>query len=55
MLGNKVETQITKLILENAKILRLGIAFEFPDARIRVNKKLEDNLDECKKQHLFLS
>ena len=48
MLGNKVETQITKLINENNKILRFGIAFEFPDARIRVSKKLEDNLDECK-------
>ena len=43
-----METQITKLILENDKIKRLGISFEFADARIRVTKKLEDNLDECK-------
>ena len=48
VLGNKVETQITKLVLENNNILRLGISFEFADARIRVTKKLEDNLDECK-------
>lgn len=52
VLGNKVETQITKLINENDKILRFGIAFEFPDARIRVTKKLEDNLDEFRKKRI---
>lgn len=52
VLGNKVETQITKLILENDKIKRLGISFEFADARIRVTKKLEDNLDEFRKRRI---
>ena len=49
-----METQITKLILENDKILRLGLCFEFADARIRITKKLEDNLDECKKDNSSL-
>lgn len=52
VLGNKVETQITKLINENNKMLRFGIAFEFADARIRVTKKLEDNLDEFRKKRI---
>lgn len=52
VLGNKVETQITKLIIENNKMLRFGIAFEFADARIRVTKKLEDNLDEFRKKRI---
>lgn len=48
VLGNKVEMEIAKLVKENSKLLRLGIHFEFPVARIKVNDKLKENLDACK-------
>uniref|UniRef100_A0A0B6ZP77 Tropomodulin n=1 Tax=Arion vulgaris TaxID=1028688 RepID=A0A0B6ZP77_9EUPU len=52
VLGNKVEMQIAKLIKENHKLLRLGIQFEFPDARIKVHDKLKANLDALRKKRV---
>ena len=48
VLGNKVETKLTKLIEENETMLRFGIALEFPDARVRVTEKLQTNNDQSK-------
>lgn len=47
VLGNKVEMQLTKLVEENPTILRFGIACEFPDARVRIHEKIQENNDEC--------
>jgi len=45
VLGNQVEMAITKLIEDNDSILRFGIWFEFPDARVRVQEKIQKNND----------
>ena len=45
--------QLTKLIEQNATMLRFGIACEFPDARIRIHEKLQENNDECR--YFFLT
>ncbi|XP_035826406.1 tropomodulin-1 [Aplysia californica] len=50
VLGNKVEMQIAKLLKENSTLLRLGIQFEFPDARIKVHDRLKENLDVLRKK-----
>ena len=47
-MGPKIEADITELVLQNNTILRLGIAFEFPDSRHRVTTKLIENMDEGK-------
>lgn len=52
VLGNKVEMQLTKLIEQNSTILRFGIACEFPDARIRIHEKLQENNDELRKKRV---
>ncbi|XP_055865957.1 tropomodulin-1-like [Biomphalaria glabrata] len=52
VLGNKVEMEIAKLVKENSKLLRLGIHFEFPVARIKVNDKLKENLDALRKKRV---
>jgi len=48
VLGNQVEMAITKLIEANDSILRFGIWFEFPDARVRVNEKIQKNNDQIR-------
>ncbi|XP_018015652.1 tropomodulin isoform X3 [Hyalella azteca] len=45
VLGNKIEMQLTNLIEENNTLLRVGIHFEFNDARNRVSRQLQKNLD----------
>lgn len=45
VLGNKIEMQLTNLIEENPTLLRVGIHFEFNDARNRVSRQLQKNLD----------
>lgn len=52
VLGNKIEMQLTKLMEENATMLRFGIACEFPDARIRIHEKLQENNDELRKKRV---
>ena len=39
--------QLTELIEANSSLLRVGIAFEFNDARNRVSRQLQKNLDTC--------
>jgi len=45
VLGNKVEMALAGLMKENHTLLRLGLQFEFPDARIKTHEKLKSNLD----------
>lgn len=47
VLGNKIEMQLTEIIEQNPSVLRVGIHFEFNDARNRVSKHLQKNLDTC--------
>jgi len=47
-MGNKVETQIIKLVKENDTLMKLGLAFEFPETRVKVTEKLQDNNDQSK-------
>ncbi|XP_066986425.1 tropomodulin-1 isoform X6 [Macrobrachium rosenbergii] len=45
VLGNKIEMQLTDIIEQNPTLLRVGIHFEFNDARNRVSRHLQKNLD----------
>jgi len=47
-LGNKAEMEITALIEHNPTIMRLGLFFEFNDARSRVATHLQKNLDRTR-------
>lgn len=48
VLGNKVEMEIAKLIEQNDSLLRLGLSFAVPDARIRVTRHLSKNNDNLR-------
>lgn len=45
VLGNKIEMQLTDIIEQNPTVLRVGVHFEFNDARNRVSRHLQKNLD----------
>lgn len=45
ILGNRIEMDITRLVEKNNTLLRLGLNFDVPDARMRVAKHLQDNND----------
>ncbi|XP_076043271.1 tropomodulin isoform X3 [Oratosquilla oratoria] len=45
ILGNKIEMQLTEIIEQNPTLLRVGVHFEFNDARNRVSRHLQKNLD----------
>lgn len=45
MLGNKIEMEITELVEKNSTLLRLGLHFEYNDARHRVAAHLQRNID----------
>ncbi|MCL4132101.1 UNVERIFIED_CONTAM: hypothetical protein GTU68_066512 [Idotea baltica] len=47
VLGNKIEMELTNIIEQNPNVLRVGIFFEFNDARNRVSRHLQKNLDTC--------
>ncbi|XP_054715741.1 tropomodulin-like [Uloborus diversus] len=47
-LGNKIEMEITKLIEENKTLLRLGLSFDVPDARVRITDHLQKNQDRIR-------
>ncbi|WAR29559.1 TMOD2-like protein [Mya arenaria] len=51
-LGNKVETKIIKLVQENDKMMKLGLAFEFPETRVKVTEKLQSNYDQVRKKRV---
>lgn len=48
ILGNRIEMDITKLVEKNNTLLRLGLNFDVPDARMRVAKHLQDNNDRIR-------
>lgn len=48
ILGNRIEMDITKLVEKNTNLLRLGLNFDVPDARMRVAKHLQDNNDNIR-------
>lgn len=48
MLGNKIEMEITELVEKNSTLLRLGLHFEYNDARHRVAAHLQRNIDRSK-------
>lgn len=48
ILGNRIEMDITKLVEKNNTLLRLGLNFDVPDARMRVAKHLQDNNDKIR-------
>lgn len=48
ILGNRIEMDITKLVEKNSSLLRLGLNFDVPDARMRVAKHLQDNNDSIR-------
>jgi tropomodulin len=48
ILGNRIEMDITKLVEKNNSLLRLGLNFDVPDARMRVAKHLQDNNDSIR-------
>ena len=50
ILGNRIEMDIAKLVEKNNTLLRLGLNFDVPDARMRVAKHLQDNNDNSKLQ-----
>ncbi|XP_061167763.1 tropomodulin-1-like isoform X2 [Saccostrea echinata] len=52
VLGNKVEMALVKLVGENSNLLRFGIALEFPDARVRIHEKLQENNDNLRKKRV---
>lgn len=49
LLGNKVETKIANLIMENGTMLKFGIFLEVPDARVRVREYMKRNQDNLRK------
>ena len=55
VLGNKAEMDITQYIEQNPTLMRVGLFFEFNDARSRVATQLQKNIDRSKFDlHLFL-
>jgi tropomodulin len=49
VLGNKIEMEITELVEKNSTLLRLGLHFEYNDARHRVAAHLQRNIDRIRK------
>lgn len=45
IMGNRIEMDIAKAIEKNSTLLRLGLAFDVPDARNRVAVHLQENND----------
>jgi tropomodulin len=45
VLGNKAEMDITQFVEQNPTIVRVGLFFEFNDARSRVATQLQKNID----------
>lgn len=48
VLGNKAEMDITQYIEQNTSLMRVGLFFEFNDARSRVATQLQKNIDRSK-------
>ncbi|XP_050034180.1 tropomodulin isoform X1 [Dermacentor andersoni] len=48
ILGNKIEMEIARLVEKNRTLLRLGISFDVPDARMRITQHLQNNYDRLR-------
>uniref|UniRef100_T1J4J1 Tropomodulin n=1 Tax=Strigamia maritima TaxID=126957 RepID=T1J4J1_STRMM len=48
ILGVKTEMEIAKLVEDNHSLLRLGLSFDVPDARIRVQHHVQRNNDKVR-------
>lgn len=48
ILGNKIEMDIAKAVEKNPTMLRLGLSFDVPDARVRVTHHLQKNYDNVR-------
>lgn len=55
ILGNRIEMDVTKLVEKNSSLLRLGLNFDVPDARMRVAKHLQDNNDNIRLMRIGVS
>jgi len=53
ILGNRVEMEIAKLVEQNNSLLRIGLNFDVPDARLRVVNKIQQNNDNGNYCHYF--
>ncbi|XP_046440126.1 tropomodulin-like isoform X2 [Daphnia pulex] len=49
VLGNKAEMDITQYIEQNTTLMRVGLFFEFNDARSRVANHLQKNIDRTRR------
>lgn len=52
ILGNKIEMELARLIELNKTLLSVGIHLDFADARVRVARHLQQNLDRIRKQRM---
>jgi tropomodulin len=52
ILGNRIEMAIAKLIELNSNLLRLGLNFDVPDARMRIAQRLQTNNDSVRLQRI---
>jgi len=52
IMGNRVEMEVAKLVEQNHTLLRLGLNFDVPDARLRVVNKLQQNSDNIRLQRI---
>jgi len=50
--GVKVEMEIAKAVEENKSLLRLGMHFDIPDARMRIHHHLQQNNDNIRRKRV---
>ncbi|VDK51984.1 unnamed protein product [Dibothriocephalus latus] len=50
ILGVKMEQEITALVLQNPRIINLGLDFDTAEARVRVRDHLKNTMDKNKRQ-----
>merc|ERR1712071_210356 len=49
VLGNQAEMDITQFVEQNPTLMRVGLFFEFNDARSRVSTQLQKNIDRTRR------
>jgi hypothetical protein len=53
-MGNRIEMDIAKAVQQNKSLLRLGLSFDVPDARLKVTDHLQQNNDNGIHNDLYL-
>jgi tropomodulin len=48
IMGNRIEMDIAKAVQQNKSLLRLGLSFDVPDARLKVTDHLQQNNDNVR-------